>query len=111
MPSKVWIIAALYPRMPVIIKYVQYIYICFCGKKTSPKSVTVIIVIPIEMAFRGLLHHSKTPPNDTVPEVLMKQVPYFTDPGSDGFIALPYAASCLCVFVAVMFSVLAADVC
>lgn len=40
----------------------------------------------------------------TTTQVLMRQVPYFTDPGSDGFIALPYAASCLCVFVAVMFS-------
>ena len=39
-------------------------------------------------------------------QVVMKQVPYFTDPESDGFIALPYTASCVCVFVAVMCSAL-----
>ena len=36
MPSKVWIIAALYPRMPVIIKYVQYTLNAFVGKKLPP---------------------------------------------------------------------------
>lgn len=37
-------------------------------------------------------------------QLVIKEVAFFKDPESEGFIALPYTASCTCLFISIMFS-------